>query len=128
LKLFRYEAPLEVGANSIIEMINFEVIDKEGNRVKDQIFTIQIEPIDNQPPVIEFLNGDSLKVIEGGYVLLSDVQINIKDSDTSREHISIIIDSPPHHGRIENIEKGNNYFIWLKLRSLINYINTNNIR
>jgi hypothetical protein len=49
----RYEAPKEIGPITVNDQIFFSVTDKEGNTIKDQVFTIAIEPTDNQTPIVE---------------------------------------------------------------------------
>ena len=49
---YRYETPLEIGQNYLTESVYFNVNDKEGNMIKNQVFTIKVEPVDNQPPIV----------------------------------------------------------------------------
>lgn len=50
---YRYEAPHEIGPITVNDFVQFSVSDKEGNIVKDQVFTVTIEPSDNQKPIVE---------------------------------------------------------------------------
>lgn len=85
-------------------MIYFEVSDKEGNTLKDQVFTIKVEPVDNQAPVVDILQP--IKVQEGGYLILNESFIQVRDIDSAKEQLNLIIDSQPSFGYIENIHKG----------------------
>lgn len=101
---YRYETPLEIGQNYLTESVYFNVNDKEGNMIKNQVFTIKVEPVDNQPPIVEI--QQPVKISEGGYIMLNESLIQIQDIDSSKEQVNIIIDSQPNFGFIENIKKG----------------------
>ncbi len=49
----RYEAPKEIGSTTVKDQLNLSVSDKEGNTINDQVFTVAIEPVDNQGPIVE---------------------------------------------------------------------------
>ena len=78
--------------------------DKEGNAVRDQVFTINVDPVDNQAPVVEI--AQPVKVNEGGYLVLNENLIRIRDTDSSKDRLSLIIDSQPSFGYIESTQKG----------------------
>jgi hypothetical protein len=41
----RYEAPKEIGPSILTDRIYFNVHDQEGNTAKDQVLTINVEPV-----------------------------------------------------------------------------------
>lgn len=63
LKNLKYEAPKEIGPSISTDQIYFDINDQEGNLIKNQVLTINIEPTDNQPPSAEILQ--SVSVLEG---------------------------------------------------------------
>lgn len=117
LQNIRYEAPSEIGANILTEIVWFDVSDKEGNVNKDQALTVKIEPVDNQAPIVDLLQA--ARIDEGGYLLLNESFIQIRDIDSAREQLNIIIDSQPSFGFLENIQKGKwavSFFMWFKIQ------------
>lgn len=78
--------------------------DQDGNQIRDQVLTINIEPTDNQAPSIEVLQP--VNVLEGEFLVLNETYIRIKDSDSFTEQLNVVIDSQPSFGFIENIKKG----------------------
>lgn len=62
--------------------------------------TINIEPIDNQFPLVDIFQP--VEVLEGGYLILNESYIKVTDSDSPREQLNIIIDSQPNFGFIAN--------------------------
>jgi hypothetical protein len=111
LQNVRYEAPAEIGANVLTDEFVFDVSDKEGNVNANQVLTVKVEPVDNQPPTVDIVSGQfksqsPVKINEGGYLLLNESLIQIRDVDSVREQLSIIIDSQPSFGHFENTHKG----------------------
>ncbi|CAF0709358.1 unnamed protein product [Brachionus calyciflorus] len=104
LQNIKYEAPQEIGQNILTENLIFDVMDKEGNMLKDQAFTIKVEPINNQAPVVDVIQ--EMKVQEGGYLIINESFIQVKDVDSAKEQLNVIIDSQPSFGYLENIHKG----------------------
>ena len=104
LKNLKYEAPKEIGSSINTDRVHFDVSDQDGNLIRDQVLTINIEPTDNQAPSIEVLQPAT--VLEGGFLVLNETYIRIKDSDSFTEQLNVIIDSQPSFGFIENIKKG----------------------
>ena len=102
--IWRYSAPKEIGSAILIDRIVFNVNDQEGNSVKDQVLTINIEPMDNQAPVGDIVQP--ARVLEGGFLILNESLIRVKDSDSLKEQLNVVIDSQPSFGYIENIKKG----------------------
>lgn len=104
LKNLKYEAPREIGSSILTDRICFDVADREGNLMRDQVLTVNIEPIDNQAPSVEVLQPVS--VLEGGFLVLNETYISVRDSDSFKEQLNVVIDSQPSFGYIENIKTG----------------------
>ena len=104
LQNLKYEAPQEIGAFILTELVYFNVNDKEGNSIRDQVLTINVEPVDNLAPIVEI--AQPVKVTEGGYLVLNENLIRIRDTDSSKDRLSLIIDSQPSFGFIESTQKG----------------------
>lgn len=105
LQNVRYQAPGEIGSNMLTESVYFEVSDRDGNMVKDQLFTIKCEPVDNQSPIVEIVQ-QPVRIAEGAYLMLNDSVIAVRDVDSSKEQLNVIIDAQPSFGYIENVQKG----------------------
>ncbi len=105
-KLLKYVAPQEIGPTQITDLIYFSVKDKENNLLRDQLLTINIEPIDNQSPLVETLFQPA-EVNEGSYLILNESYIKVTDSDSPREQLNIIIDVQPQFGYIMNNNNNN---------------------
>lgn len=104
LKNLKYEAPREIGSSILTDRICFDVADREGNLMRDQVLTVNIEPIDNQAPSVEVLQPVS--VLEGRFLVLNETYISVRDSDSFKEQLNVVIDSQPSFGYIENIKTG----------------------
>lgn len=117
MKILSYESPLEIGTNMLTEAIYFDVSDKDGNTVKDQLFTIKVEPVDNQAPIVELLQ-QSVRVVEGGYLILNESLISVRDVDSGKEQLNVIVDAQPSFGYIENLHKGTFFNIYVKCSNL----------
>jgi hypothetical protein len=104
----KYRAPIEIGAEKRIDSIRFDVVDRDGNVLKDQVMTIAIEPRNNQAPTVEILNTLPNRIVnvdEGGFFILNDETIRVRDVDTQIDELNLIIDSQPTFGSIENTFK-----------------------
>jgi hypothetical protein len=106
LQNIRYEAPGEIGSAVLVDEFVLDVVDKEGNTNANQVFTVKVEPVDNQPPVVDMSAAVVGRVEEGGYLLFNESLIQIRDSDSAREQLSVIVDSQPSFGHLENTQKG----------------------
>ena len=104
LQNVRYESPIEIGQNILTESVVFDVMDKEGNVLKDQTFVIKVEPVNNQAPVVDVLQA--VGVQEGEYLMLNESFIQVRDVDSAKEQLNVVIDSQPSFGYLENIHKG----------------------
>lgn len=105
LQNVRYEAPLEIGSNMLTESVYLDVSDRDGNMVRNQLFTIKVEPVDNQAPIVEIVQ-QPVRIAEGGYLMLNESVISVRDVDSSKEQLNVIIDAQPSFGYIENVHKG----------------------
>lgn len=105
LQNVRYEAPAEIGSNMLTESVLMEVSDRDGNTLHDQLFTIKVEPVDNQAPIVEIVQ-QPVRIAEGGYLMLNESVITVRDVDSSKEQLNVIIDAQPSFGYIENVQKG----------------------
>jgi hypothetical protein len=68
------------------------------------MLTVKVEPVDNQLPSVEM--KQSVKVLEGSYVMLNESLIQVQDIDSTKEQLNIVIDLQPNFGVIENIKNG----------------------
>jgi hypothetical protein len=68
------------------------------------MLTVKVEPVDNQLPSVEM--KQSVKVLEGSYVMLNESLIQVQDIDSTKEQLIIVIDLQPNFGVIENIKNG----------------------
>lgn len=105
LQNVRYEAPSEIGSNTLTENVYVEVSDRDGNTLRDQLFTIKVEPVDNQAPIVELVQ-QPVRIPEGGYLMLNESVISVRDVDSNKEQLNVIIDAQPSFGYIENVHKG----------------------
>ena len=68
------------------------------------MLTVKVEPVDNQQPSVEM--KQSVKVLEGSYVMLNESLIHVQDIDSTKEQLNIVIDLQPNFGFIEKIKNG----------------------
>lgn len=99
-----YEPPNEIGPQTQNDLIYFTVSDKDGNKIEDQVLTVILEPIDNQAPVVDITQ--SAIVQEGGYFVFNEDLIRVRDVDSLKEQLNIVIDSMPSFGYFDNIDTG----------------------
>ncbi|CAK6442941.1 unnamed protein product [Pipistrellus nathusii] len=86
----------ELGVAARVAQFQFQVEDRAGNVASD-IFTLYLQPEDNQPP--EILNtGFTTK--EKGHHILSESELHVSDIDTDIAHISFTLTQAPKHGHI----------------------------
>jgi len=99
----RYKAPIEIGSDALIEYIYFDINDKVGNLLPNQLLTVNVEPVNNQPPSVKV--SPSVKIKRGELFYLTREHIQIEDLDTSLERIVINLDRQPNYGIIENAQQ-----------------------
>jgi hypothetical protein len=102
LQNVRYEPPNEIGAQTKNDLVYFTVSDKDNNKIDDQVLTIILEPVDNQAPIVDITQPANVQ--EGGYFVLNEDFIRVRDVDSLKEQLNIVIDSMPSFGYFENIE------------------------
>ncbi|KAK3090989.1 hypothetical protein FSP39_016284, partial [Pinctada imbricata] len=96
----QYTAEKEIGVQLVTETLVFNVSDSSLNVLPNQILTIIISPVDNQPPVVTV--GSSLMVDEGGQVQLRRDSIKVTDGDSPVSSLHLYIVAYPTYGQIIN--------------------------
>uniref|UniRef100_A0A4W5KA39 FRAS1-related extracellular matrix protein N-terminal domain-containing protein n=1 Tax=Hucho hucho TaxID=62062 RepID=A0A4W5KA39_9TELE len=91
-----YKPPdLELGTTPRVVQFTFIVKDTVGHSV-DGIFTINLQPVDNKPPVTN--TGVNLNInVKNTYVFTKDV-LDATDQDTSADNITFIVTQVPRFG------------------------------
>lgn len=91
-----YKPPdLELGTTPRVVQFTFIVKDTVGHSV-DGVFTINLQPVDNKPPVTK--TGVDLNVnVKNTYVFTKDV-LDATDQDTSADNITFIVTQVPKFG------------------------------
>ncbi|XP_041084402.1 extracellular matrix organizing protein FRAS1-like isoform X2 [Polyodon spathula] len=95
-----YTTSFETGSQPVTDIFHFVVYDADNNHLDNQMCTITIKSIQQQPPVATVNSG--ITVEEGGRVLLSSRNILATDPDTSKKDLLIRLITPPKYGYIEN--------------------------
>ncbi|XP_012944318.1 extracellular matrix protein 3 [Aplysia californica] len=94
-----YQPPTEeLGVIPRILQFVYDVEDSNGNLLKDEKFTILLQPLDNQPP--EVTNG-GVQVLEGGFTVLNTEMLDVQDPDTEEENLMFVVMEIPAHGQIK---------------------------
>ncbi|XP_054706772.1 FRAS1-related extracellular matrix protein 2-like [Uloborus diversus] len=88
----------ELGLLPRIIHFNFEVKDKAGNTLPDQVFQIFLQPVDNKPPVI---HNKGIEVFENGFTVITPEVLNAVDEDTDPHLITFTIVQAPKHGTLQ---------------------------
>ncbi|XP_010786474.1 FRAS1-related extracellular matrix protein 2-like, partial [Notothenia coriiceps] len=93
-----YKPPdLELGITSHVLQFRYTVEDVSGNVVED-VFTIFLKPVDNNPPQI---TNSGFTVLERGTHIITSAELDTSDTDTDSKQISFTITQPPLHGQIQ---------------------------
>ncbi|MGH0181185.1 UNVERIFIED_CONTAM: hypothetical protein FKN15_006840 [Acipenser sinensis] len=95
-----YTTSFETGSQPVTDIFHFVVYDADNNHLDNQMCTITIKSVQQQPPVATVSSG--ITVEEGGRVLLSSRNILATDPDTSKKDLLIRLITPPQYGYIEN--------------------------
>ena len=74
----------ELGVVPRILQFFYDVEDTNGNVLPNERFTILLNPVDNQPPIIT--NG-GIKVSEDGAMVLTPEILNVDDPDTNEDDL-----------------------------------------
>ncbi|CAN0438603.1 unnamed protein product [Lampetra planeri] len=104
IKQVVYKTDFDLGGDPITDLFYFSVTDGQGNRLENQIFTLTITPGGNQPPSLTLT--PSLKVDEGGKVMISSNDIMATDADTPKQELVVKITDAPKLGYIVNTKSG----------------------
>ena len=98
-----YMPPIsDIGPESRLVRFVYTVQDSSGNKVLGQYFEIDVQPVNDKPPV--FITS-KLLVEEGGILGISDNQLSATDEDTLPADLLFILDERPAFGVIQ---KGGN--------------------
>lgn len=90
--------PVELGLVPRMIQFQFQVEDQAGNTLPNQVFTISILPIDNQPPKV-FTRP--VKVVENGMVPIGTDALDASDPDTDQHHLTFRLTHLPHAGVLQ---------------------------
>uniref|UniRef100_A0A4W3I1G5 Fraser extracellular matrix complex subunit 1 n=1 Tax=Callorhinchus milii TaxID=7868 RepID=A0A4W3I1G5_CALMI len=99
----RYVTDYDTGNQPVTDIFYFNVFDADNNQLNDQMFTITITAVENQPPMVTI--RDEVTVEEGGRVLLSSHSILATDFDTPQRDLLVRITTAPTFGYIENLNR-----------------------
>ena len=98
-----YKPPAkEIGRQKREVKFEYSVEDPAGNSVESQEFKIDLEPINNKPPVAII---NVLRVDERKRTILSNAVFDVRDEDNAPEEISLGIKTPPRHGTLFRAKK-----------------------
>ncbi|KAL3876627.1 hypothetical protein ACJMK2_034445 [Sinanodonta woodiana] len=95
-----YHSDKEIGQKSVTEILAFNVTDSSNNSLPNQVFTVLIEPVDNQPPRVRV--GPKVLVEEGEEVILTGSDIIVTDVDTLQDKIIIVMETQPSFGVVKD--------------------------
>lgn len=90
--------PIELGMVPRLIQFKFDVHDKAGNILPEQVFTILLQPIDNKPPII---HNKGLEVFENGFTVISTDNLDVTDEDTDPSLLTFSILQTPEHGTLQ---------------------------
>ena len=95
-----YDPPkTEIGRARRKVKFEFLVQDPAGNKIEKQVFTIDLHPKNNKPPVGII---QTVPVDERRDVIITKDYLDVKDDDNSAEDISLGVATPPKHGLLIN--------------------------
>ena len=94
-----YMPPIEdIGSEPRLVRFVYTVQDSSGNKVLNQQFDIDVQPVNDKPP--QFITS-KLLVEEGGVLGISVIQISATDPDTNEYDLTFILEDSPKHGRLQ---------------------------
>lgn len=88
----------ELGLVPRIIQFFFDVEDASGNILPNQRFTVLLNPVDNQPPII---TTGGININEDGITILSPDILNVNDPDTDNTELKFMVMEPPLHGMLK---------------------------
>ncbi|XP_071508475.1 extracellular matrix organizing protein FRAS1-like [Diadema antillarum] len=100
----RYISEGEIGSQPVSEVLMLNVSDASGNSLLGQTFTVTVTPVNNQAPVVTL--PQTMQVTEGGREGVTNLHLSTTDLDTRVSQLSIIMDTAPSFGYLENIRAG----------------------
>lgn len=86
---------LELGVRTRYAQFEFSVSDLSGNTIRDQVFRIVLQPVNNQMPRAEV---KALEVKELSEAILGDEQLKVYDEDTIDDDITFTVTAVPRYG------------------------------
>lgn len=93
-----YEPPVaEIGRSRREVKFEFSVEDTAGNKIRNQVFTIDLHPKNNKPPV-GIIN--TVPVDERRDVIITKRYLDVKDEDNAPQDISLGLEKSPAHGAL----------------------------
>ena len=94
-----YQPPTdEIGITPRLIQFVFSVSDINRNTIDNQIFTLDLKPINNRPPVIM---NSGLQILENGRAMLTHPYLYVRDPDTPNEDLYFVLNTLPTHGVLQ---------------------------
>jgi hypothetical protein len=94
-----YMPPLtDIGPESRLVRFVYTVQDASGNRVRDQYFDIDVQPVNDKAPL--FI-ASKLLVEEGGILAISTEQLSATDIDTKSMDLILVVEATPSFGILQ---------------------------
>ncbi|WAR22721.1 FREM1-like protein [Mya arenaria] len=94
-----YMPPMkDIGSEPRLVRFMYTVQDSSGNKVLGQQFDIDVQPVNDKPPV--FVTS-RLLVEEGGILGMSTDHISAADADTHEADLTFTVEQVPDHGRLQ---------------------------
>lgn len=116
-----YMTPLQdIGPEARLVRFVYTVQDSSGNKVLNQQFDIDVQPVNNKYPKFIF---SRLLVEEGGILAISNTHISAVDEDTNDSDLEFVLEEAPSHGTFQRLgvnlrEKGIFNFLDLRKKNL----------
>ncbi len=93
-----YKPPTaELGLTPRIVKFRFKVEDPSGNLVDNQEFTINLQPVNNNPPTVTHAD---IMVLENGFTILNPDTLDAIDKDSEDKDIRFKVTKLPKHGKL----------------------------
>ncbi len=88
------------GSNTVTDAMTFTISDGI-NELEEQVFSILINPIDDDPPSL--LINSTARIDEGAQLLFSDNQLNAEDTEASDSDVLFIVTTDPLYGLLYQV-------------------------